>query len=501
MNTESIEETKTFVRRHLRAFLLTSGFIAAMFLGAALGDFRGGRPTFAQTPPVATPASYVTGTVSYAPIVNQASPAVVTIRADQKSQAVQANPFQGNPFFQEFFGNRAIPQFRTPKQSALGSGVIVRGDGYILTNNHVVDGADSIKVELTDKRTFDAKVIGKDKPSDLAVLKINAGGLPALPLGDSTRVQVGDVVLAIGNPLGVGQTVTMGIISAKGRATDSGDGSFEDFLQTDAPINHGNSGGALINTGGELVGINSQIVSNTGGSIGIGLAIPANMARNVMDQLIKNGAVHRGRLGVQIQAVTSDIAASLGLKEVQGALVNSVQADSPAERAGIQRGDVIVGINGIRIADSNLLRNQIAALQPGTAVTLTIIRNGEEKNVNAVLGELSADANSKASPLEPAGGENGSGKLGVQVQPVTPETAERLGLKPNEQGLMVAEVTPNGPAEEAGIQPGDVIQEVNRKPVRNAADLKAALQAAGQKPILLLLNRRGNTLFLTVRNN
>ena len=265
--------------------------------------------------------------------------------------------------------------------------MIVHADGTILTNHHVVDGAEQIKVELPNHRVFDAKVIGSDPPSDLAVLKIDAKDLPVLALADSDKVRVGDIALAIGNPLGIGQTVTAGIISAKSRYTGLSDGSFEDFLQTDAPINQGNSGGALINSTGELIGINSQILSTSGGNIGIGFAIPSNMARNVMDQLIKTGKVHRGQLGVGIQPMTPELAQQFGLSETRGVLVNTVAENGPAAKAGIRRGDVIVAFNGKPVSDGNTLRNQIAGTLPGTEVKLTIVRDKREQEIPVTLGE------------------------------------------------------------------------------------------------------------------
>src|SRR4029450_1439645 len=283
--------------------------------------------------------------------------------------------------------------------------------------NHVVDGAEQVSVELTDGRTFKAKVVGTDAATDLAVVKIDGTKLPTLPLGDSDAVRVGDVVLAVGNPLGVGQTVTMGIVSAKGRATQLGDNSYEDFIQTDAPINEGNSGGALVSTGGQLIGINSQILTPSGGNIGIGFSIPANMAKNVMTQLIDHGQVHRGMIGVTIQPVTSDIANSLGLPQVRGALVNSVTAGSPADKAGIRRGDVITAVNGAAIKDSNDLRNDVAQMAPGSTAKLTVLRDGKEQSLNVTLTERKA--------AEAGGGEEGpansdrSGAFGMAVEPLT----------------------------------------------------------------------------------
>jgi Do/DeqQ family serine protease len=271
--------------------------------------------------------------------------------------------------------------------------VIVSGEGYILTNHHVIDGAEEINVELTDERSFSAKLVGSDPPSDLAVLKIDQSNLPVLNMGDSDRARVGDVVLAIGNPLGLEQTVTAGIISAKGRSTGLSDGSFEDFLQTDAPINQGNSGGALISAAsGDLIGINSQILSPTGGNIGIGFAIPINMAKNVMEQLIRGGRVRRGSLGVTIQPLTPDAVSRLGLQNARGALVNSVVSGGPAERAGVRPGDVITALNGQPIADPNALRNAVARTSPGSDVTLTVWRDGREQQLRVRLGELNTDA-------------------------------------------------------------------------------------------------------------
>ena len=293
-------------------------------------------------------------------------------------------------FFGGAFGGAPAP--RQKMLMALGSGVIVQRDGTILTNYHVIDGAEQIQVELTNHRVFKANVVGSDPPSDLAVLKIDAKDLDALSLGNSDQVRVGDIALAIGNPLGLGQTVTAGIISAKGRATGLSDGSFEDFLQTDAPINQGNSGGALINTRGELIGISSQILSTSGGNIGIGFAIPSNMARNVLDQILEGGKVHRGQLGVSIQPMTPELASKLGLSDVQGALVNSVIPNGPAAKAGLRQGDVIVDFNGAAVTDGNTLRNHVASTAPGTKVNLGIFRDRQKQQIQVTLGEYQPKA-------------------------------------------------------------------------------------------------------------
>jgi Do/DeqQ family serine protease len=434
---------------------------------------------------------------SYADVVKVVAPAVVTIRTEGKAR-VSPTQFGNDDFFRRFFGDPPDGEPRMPRnfrQRALGSGVIVSPDGYILTNNHVVDGADDIKVELTDGRTLAARQVGSDKPTDLALLKVNGSDLHALALGDSDQVQVGDIVLAIGNPLGVGQTVTMGIISAKGRYTGVGDGSYEDFLQTDAPINHGNSGGALVSTRGELVGINSQILSNSDGNIGIGFAIPANMARNVMDQLRKNGRVERAQLGVSVQPVTSDMAESLGLKDASGAIVGAVTEGSAAARAGLKRGDIIKSFNGQPVHDTNSLRNRVAEAKPGSEATLVINRNGSDQTVTAKLDMASSDRAARGG-ARPDG--NDSAALGVTVAPLTPELAGRAGVPKGTAGVLVEEVNPDGRAADAGIRAGDVIEEVNRQPVKSVEELQAAIRRTPDKPLLLLVNRQGQSVFVTV---
>jgi len=428
--------------------------------------------------------------LSYADVVDHVAPAVVTVRSSRRVSAPQQFPF----LFGRFFGLPNQGGGENQVERALGSGVIVRSDGHILTNQHVISGAQDIKVDLGHK-TYSAKLVGADAPSDLAVLKIDASNLPVLSLGNSDQVKVGDICLAVGNPLGIGETVTSGIISAKGRRTGLSNGAFEDFLQTDAPINQGNSGGALVNTTGELIGINSQIVSTTGGNIGLGFAIPSNMAKTVMDQLIGKGKVSRGHLGVSVQPLTSDLAASLGVKEEQGVVVNSVDPNGPAAKAGLQAGDVITAFNGKTVEDGNSFRNEIASAAPGSEITLTIARNGKQQDAHVKLEELNeSNANSQG---QSGGGSNG-GRLGLSVEPLTPDLASQLGLRPGTQGLVVEAIDPGGPAADAGIKPGDVIEQINRQPVKSAADVGPALARSGSRPALLLINRQGQALFATI---
>src|SRR5262245_59290188 len=457
---------------------------------------------------VTTPIAHAIagGRDSYADVVGVAAPAVVTIRTSGRASAspTQFDGQEPDDLFRRFFGEQFGRGQRMPRSQrtrALGSGVIVTADGYILTNNHVVENADEIKVDLSDDRTVAAKLIGTDKPSDLALLKVNASDLHPIALGNSDAVRVGDVVLALGNPLGVGQTVTMGIISAKGRSTGVGDGGYEDFLQTDAPINHGNSGGALVNTKGELVGINSQILSSNDGNIGIGFSIPVNMAKNVMEQLRTTGKVTRSQLGVTVQTVTSDLADSLGLKQAHGAIVSNVAPGSAAERAGIKRGDVIESFNSQVVHDTNTLRNRVAEAGPGTTAELVIVRDGSEKKLAVKLDEANPDklARGRGERDGESDGTDDKAALGVSVAPLTPELRERARVPKDTQGLVVEDVNPDGRAAAAGVQPGDVIQEVNRQPVKSVDDLRAALKKTTDKPTLLLINRQGNDLFVTVR--
>ena len=486
-----------------RINILLSLVLVVFSFAACSGQSRLGFT--ASQPAAPAPASAEVAGVqgSYADLVTRVSPAVVTIRSTERGRSAQQFPFMDDPTFREFFGDRLPQQQQPPRQvQGVGSGVIVNSEGYILTNHHVVDGALEIKVELTDNRTYTAKLVGSDPPSDLAVLKIEEKNLPTVSMGDSDKVRVGDFVLALGNPLGIGQTVTSGIVSAKGRATGLSDGSFEDFLQTDAAINRGNSGGALVNTNGELIGINSQILSPSGGNIGIGFAIPSNMAKAVMDQLMKTGKVRRGMLGVTIQSVDADLAASLNLPAARGAIVSSVAPGGPAERAGIKRGDVITAINKQPIVDNNSLRNLVASLGPGANVDVTALRNGRDQNFQVALAELPDRQRPESEETSSNnGGGVGNERFGLSVQPLTAETASRNGLDADDQGLLVTKLDPAGSAANAGIRQGDLIQEVNRQPVKTVTEFTTAIQQSGARPALVLVKRRNNVIYLTLKAN
>ncbi len=454
----------------------------------------------AQTP--AAPVVIDGMRTSYADVVERTSPAVVRIEAEQKQGRATLQQGPADDFFRQF---QMPQQNRRPQiERGVGSGVIVSADGSILTNHHVVEGAEKITVLMSDNKSYDAKVVGTDQPSDLALLKIEALNLPFLNLGNSDDVRVGDIVLAIGNPLGIGQTVTAGIISAKGRRTGLSDGSFEDFLQTDAPINRGNSGGALVSLSGELIGVNSQILSGGagGGNIGIAFSIPSNMAKSVLDQLLKDGRVRRGLLGVNIQNITDELAKSLDLEQRTGVIVSNVRTGSAADKAGMKRNDLIVAINGEKIEDSNVLRNKVAGSLPGSEIKVTVLRDGKQVELTATLDEFKVDLDQPpgtgSSPDSPEP-QNQGGKLGLNLEPVTPQSAKQLGLDSGNEGVVVTEVDSSGAAAEAGIARGDVIIEINRKPVNSVADVRAALEGTSDKPILLLVSRRGQTSYVTVK--
>jgi serine protease Do len=447
------------------------------------------------------PANETVSRYSFAPVVKQVMPTVVSI-STSKVTKIPSGMFEqmpDDPMFRQFFGEQGR-QFQMPREQrekALGSGVVMTPDGYILTNNHVVDDATSVRVTLSDKREFPAKVVGKDAHSDIAVLKIDAGTLPCITVGDSSKVQVGDYALAVGNPFGVGETVTMGIISATGRS-HLGIEDYEDFIQTDAPINPGNSGGALINDRGELIGINTAILAHgSEGNQGIGFAVPVNMAVDEMRQLVSTGKVTRAYLGIVPQDVTPAMARAFGEKDTRGALVGEVSPNSPASAVGLQNGDIILSVNGHPVEDANALRMTISSLAPDTTVTLNVFRNGAEKTFTVKLGELPATEAEARMPGNRSHGNSSSSLQGVSVQNLDSSTAHDLGLPANAGGVVVTEVSPSSAAADAGLRRGDVIQEVNRKPVRNTSDFERALNGSKEET-LLLVNRHGNTMYVAV---
>jgi serine protease Do len=444
---------------------------------------------------------------TFAPVVKRAMPAVVNISSSKVVKEQGQEGGQGlfnDPFFRQFFGGR-VPQQEQPRSqraTSLGSGVVVSADGYILTNNHVVDGATDVKVSFANKEEYPAKVIGSDKYADVAVLKINKTGLTTLPFADSARAEVGDVVLAIGEPFGLGQTVTMGIISAKGRA-GLGIERFEDFIQTDAAINRGNSGGALIDSRGDLVGINTAILSGeTGGNQGIGFAIPANLARNIMDQILKNGKVTRGFMGILPQELTPEMAKAFGIPNTHGVAIAQVEPNSPAQKAGLKVSDVITAVNGSPVDDVNAFRLQVAGFAPNTTINLKVERSGQTVNVPVTLGELNPEADNKGDGEGnlPSGGEKGALK-GLSVQALTPDLRQQLHTPEGTQGVVITEVDPESAASAAGLEQGDIITQGNRKPVTNTSDFNAAVRAgASSESTLLLVRSPQGTHFVVVPN-
>ena len=512
-------------------FLFGSG-LAGAFLGAAL----------VLTPPAATvgaaagvPPQFVQG---FSPIVKAVTPAVVNIQVMQ-GERVRAprdprrrdhvgppgrpgpgpgpfggppnGPFGGPGPFGAPPGEQEEPDQGPPgppgrPEMSGGSGVIIDPNGYIVTNNHVIDRASDIKVYLADKKEYQAKIIGADPKTDLAIIKIEATGLPHLKWGNYDELQVGDIVLAVGSPFGLTQTVTMGIISALGRG-NVGIADYEDFIQTDASINPGNSGGALVNLKGELIGINTAIFSRTGGNEGIGFAVPVSLAKVITDSLIKTGKVVRGWLGVAIQEITPDLAKAFKVKEQKGALVSDVNEQGPALKAGVLRGDVIVGFDGKDIQTVSDLRNRVAQSQVGAKVPVKVIREGQEKTLTINIGERPADAmlarGTEPGAAPPESAEARKGPLNVlsdlKVKAIDEEARTQLNIGPKTTGVLVAHVQAGSPAEQAGLQRGDVIQEVNRSPVAGVKDYDAAAaKIKKEENAVLLVNRQGNTLFIVI---
>jgi serine protease Do len=448
------------------------------------------------------------GRNSFAPVVKKVAPGVVKVFTTTKvhNTAFNGRPGMGAPqgmddFLRRFFGDEFDSRgprrnFNVPRQQGIGSGVIVTKEGYILTNNHVVDGADEVKVALQDGREFTAKVIGRDPKSDVAVIKIDAKDLPTVPMADSEKVEVGDVVLAVGNPFGIGQTVTTGIVSATGRAGAVGL-DYEDFIQTDAAINPGNSGGALVDAEGRLIGINTAILSRSGGNQGIGFAIPVNLARDVMESLVKDGRVTRGYLGVMIQDLNPALAKQFDLKDSEGALVGDVTPKSPAEKAGLKSGDIIVEFNGKKVTDSRHLKLEVARIKPGESVSVKVLRNGSNKTIEVTVRET--PGTQELSKGDDRNDSEDTGTLnGVSVSDIDGRARQQFDIPNQVRGVVITDVAPDSAAAEAGLKPGDVILEINRHAVKSADEAVRLTEKTDNKTTLLRVWRDGGSRFVVV---
>ncbi len=434
----------------------------------------------------------------FSTVIDPALPAVVNISSTKvvKQQGVQ-NPLFNDPFFRQFFGNQfgQQQQPQPEREESLGSGVIITQDGYIVTNNHVIAGASDIEVYTQDRKKYKGRLVGTDPRTDIAVVKIEAAGLPTLAFADSSKLKVGDLVFAIGDPFGIGETATMGIVSATGRALGGSIEHYENFIQTDAAINPGNSGGALIDLRGNLLGINTAIISGGGGgNEGIGFAIPVNMARDVIDQIVDHGKVIRGYMGVRIQSVDPDMAKAFGLSQGGGALIGDVTPGGPAAKAGLQRGDIVLKLNGSTVSGPDDLSLRVAEMAPGSVAHLDVYRNGKTQEINVTLGTY-PESGQPGAPVEGAE----AALQGLHVENLTPEIAQQLGLQPGTAGVVVTDVDQSSAAAAAGIQHGDVIEEVNRKPVHSIEEFRQALARRANQPVLLLIDRGGNTLFVVVQ--
>ncbi len=468
--------------RFRRRLPMVAGLVLVLVaLGAAFEYSRAATAQLWSDQPVAVAPAPVAAP-NWVALAEALKPAVVNV---SMKRGAQPTPEAVDPFFQQFFG-RVPPR----AQRGLGSGFVVNPDGYVVTNNHVVDGATEISVKLADGREFPARVVGRDPRTDIALLKVEARGLPTIHLGDSAALKVGEPVMAIGNPFGLEQTVTTGIVSATGRVI--GEGPYDDFIQTDASINPGNSGGPLINGRGQVVGINTAIVSRSGGSVGIGFAIPVNLAKPVVSQLAAAGHVTRGWLGVGIQPLTADLAKSFKVTGTDGALVTSVSEGSPAAKAGLKQGDVIVEYDGRPVARAGDLPRAVAETPVGRAVSLKVVRDGAPVTLTATVGRLEEPREAKA---EPAPGEPA---LGLSGRTLTPEVAQQLGVR-EQRGVLVTAVHDGSRAEAAGVKEGDVISQIDHRPVASVEDLRQALRRhpAGA-PVLMLVQRDGDPLWLAV---
>ena len=498
--------------RALPYLLLALGAIIGVVAASDLGWISRGTaghdsPMEGVVRPVATvPQQPVTGGTakSFVEIAKTVKPAVVNIAASRSGKSgdgPQSSPFD-DPFFRKFFGDEFFKReqpHRERKERGQGSGVIVDSSGLIITNNHVVNKADDIRVILSDKREFKGKLIGTDTKTDVAIVKIEATGLSTIPFADSVQLEVGEFVLAVGSPFGLTQSVTMGIVSAVGRAS-MGIAEYEDFIQTDAAINPGNSGGALVNVRGELVGINTAIFSQSGGNMGIGFAVPSNLARSIMDQLVKTGKVVRGWLGVAIQELTPELASQFGLTDTKGVLVSDVMDDSPAKKAGFERADVITEYDGKPMDSPTHLRNAVAQTPIGRKVPIKVIRDKKVKTIDVTIVEQPKSLG-QAGPEDNGESTAPTGVLSdIDVRELNEELAARYGIKPSERGVVIVRVKPGSTAEEMGVREGDIVLEVNRKPINSIKSYERAVSGlAKDQAVLLLLKRKGQTIYLTLR--
>ncbi|MDP2752834.1 MAG: DegQ family serine endoprotease [Nitrospirota bacterium] len=477
--------------------ILLIGFLLGGLTFYVLGRIAGQNRHMPYTASPNVPRQIMETSRAFSEIVSAVSPSVVNIST---TKVVKRNT---GPFFEDPFSDLFSPfhDFGTPKkwkERSLGSGVIVSSDGYIITNNHVVEKADEIKVTLLDRRTLKGSIVGADPKTDIAIIKIDASNLQTLSWGDSDKLQVGEFVLAIGSPYGLSNTVTMGIISAVGRA-NVGIADYEDFIQTDAAINPGNSGGPLVNIKGELIGINTAIFSRTGGYQGIGFAVPSNMVRLVMDQLVQKGKVTRGWIGVTIQELTPELAQEFGLKKSKGALVSDVMKDSPAARAGILRGDILLEFNGKEVKDVSSLRNMVAQSKAGSGITLKILRAGKEFTIKVAIVELPREV-AEVVPDRSPNDQEARVLTGLTVMDLSKEIVRQLGFNKNEKGVVVVRVEPGSPADEAEIKKGDIIKEINKKEIDNLEDFnRIATNIKRNESALLFINRGGKKFYVILK--
>jgi serine protease Do len=495
MEDPAIKERRRFVRMTLMAVgvILAVGVVTFV---SCIPEPKVAK-LWAEEPRV---AAVFPSSQTFIAVAKQAKASVVNVSSTRKvvgggGTFESPSPFFDDPFFRRFFGDEFERRFHEPKEfrrEGMGSGVIARADGYIVTNNHVVERADEIEVLLSDKRRFKAKIVGTDPKTDLAVIKIETTGLPTLPWADSARLEVGELALAVGSPFGLTQTVTMGIISAVGRA-NMGIVDYEDFIQTDAAINPGNSGGALVNLKGELIGINTAIFTRTGGYMGIGFAIPSNMAKSVMDSLITHGKVVRGWLGVTIQEITPDLAKEFGVSDTRGALVADVMEDSPAGKSGLERGDIVTEFNQNPVKDPTHLRSMVAEAAPGTKATVTVVRDKRTKSLEVTLGELPKELGAPGATGEAKGAH---ALAGVEVGPAPRDELDRLRIK---GGVVVRRVDASSRAARAGLREGDVIREIDRKPVASVeAFQRVVTKLKATDGVLLLVSRDRVTIYLAI---